>query len=204
MNVNLYSALGSHKVLSMPLYSDCFILAQAKFFFFLSFLILRMSHLLSDQLPGEHTGLSIHLMCCSASLYPQYGGRPYSNCPHMFFYVCQSNRHVDIHLSLFNGLGHSGEVAFSHVSVLSLAGLELLTQWWAAWWGVTSSNILTYSAMSYCWMYEESILELIFYSVYLYIHPYIRLLRCALNISWKDHATNEELYDNIPKISQKI
>ena len=30
-----------------------------------------------------------------------------------------------------------------------------------------------------------------------------QLLRCALNISWKDHVTNEELYDNIPKISQK-
>ena len=33
---------------------------------------------------------------------------------------------------------------------------------------------------------------------------YTWLLRWALNISWKDHVTNEELYDNIPKISQKI
>ena len=33
---------------------------------------------------------------------------------------------------------------------------------------------------------------------------YTQLLRCTLNISWKDHVTNEELYDNIPKISQKI
>ena len=33
---------------------------------------------------------------------------------------------------------------------------------------------------------------------------YIRLLRYAFNISWNDHVTNEELYDNIPKMSQKI
>ena len=33
---------------------------------------------------------------------------------------------------------------------------------------------------------------------------YTLLLRCALNISWKDHVTNEELYDNILRISQKI
>ena len=33
---------------------------------------------------------------------------------------------------------------------------------------------------------------------------YTQLLRCTLNISWRKHVTNEELYDNIPKISQKI
>ena len=33
---------------------------------------------------------------------------------------------------------------------------------------------------------------------------YTQLLRCTLNISWKDLVTNKELYVNIPKISQKI
>ena len=33
---------------------------------------------------------------------------------------------------------------------------------------------------------------------------YTRLLRAALNISWKSHTTNEELYGNIPHVSQTI
>ena len=33
---------------------------------------------------------------------------------------------------------------------------------------------------------------------------YTRMLRCALNISWKSHTTNEVLYGNIPKLSETI
>ena len=33
---------------------------------------------------------------------------------------------------------------------------------------------------------------------------YTRMLRCALNISWKSHTTNEVLYSNIPKLSEAI
>ena len=33
---------------------------------------------------------------------------------------------------------------------------------------------------------------------------YTRMLRAALNVSWKEHMTNEELYGNTPPISQTI
>ena len=33
---------------------------------------------------------------------------------------------------------------------------------------------------------------------------YTRMLRAALNVSWKEHMTNEELYGNIPPLSQTI
>ena len=33
---------------------------------------------------------------------------------------------------------------------------------------------------------------------------YTRMLRMALNISWKQHITNEDLYGDLPKISAKI
>ena len=33
---------------------------------------------------------------------------------------------------------------------------------------------------------------------------YTRMLRMALNVSWRQHLTNEELYGNLPKISDKI
>ena len=33
---------------------------------------------------------------------------------------------------------------------------------------------------------------------------YTRLLRSALNISWKERITNEQLYGNLPKVSEKI
>ena len=33
---------------------------------------------------------------------------------------------------------------------------------------------------------------------------YTRLLRSALNISWKAHITNEQLYVDLPKVSDKI
>ena len=33
---------------------------------------------------------------------------------------------------------------------------------------------------------------------------YTRLLRSALNISWKAHVTNEQLYGDLPKVSDKI
>ena len=33
---------------------------------------------------------------------------------------------------------------------------------------------------------------------------YIRLLRCVLNIHWKQHITNAELYVDMPKITKKI
>ena len=33
---------------------------------------------------------------------------------------------------------------------------------------------------------------------------YTRMLRTVLNVSWKQHMTNEELYGNLPKISQRI
>ena len=33
---------------------------------------------------------------------------------------------------------------------------------------------------------------------------YTRLLRSALNISWRDHITNKELYGSLPKVSLKI
>ena len=33
---------------------------------------------------------------------------------------------------------------------------------------------------------------------------YTRMLRTVLNVNWKQHMTNAELYDNLPKISQKI
>ena len=33
---------------------------------------------------------------------------------------------------------------------------------------------------------------------------YTRMLRVALNKSWRDHPTNKELYGNIPKISSSI
>ena len=33
---------------------------------------------------------------------------------------------------------------------------------------------------------------------------YKRMLRTVLNVSWKQHMTNKELYDNHPKISQRI
>ena len=31
---------------------------------------------------------------------------------------------------------------------------------------------------------------------------YTRMLRCALNISWKSHTTNEVLYGSIPRLSE--
>ena len=31
-----------------------------------------------------------------------------------------------------------------------------------------------------------------------------RLLRFALDISWKDHVTNEKLYAGLPKLSDKL
>ena len=33
---------------------------------------------------------------------------------------------------------------------------------------------------------------------------YTRMLRSALNVSWRDHVTNEELYGHLPKLSSKI
>ena len=33
---------------------------------------------------------------------------------------------------------------------------------------------------------------------------YTRMLRMALNVSWKDHKTNEELYGGLPKVSARI
>ena len=33
---------------------------------------------------------------------------------------------------------------------------------------------------------------------------YTRLLRSALNIKWKAHVTNEQLYEDLPKVSDKI
>ena len=33
---------------------------------------------------------------------------------------------------------------------------------------------------------------------------YTWMLRNVLNVNWKQHMTNAELYDNLPKISQKI
>ena len=33
---------------------------------------------------------------------------------------------------------------------------------------------------------------------------YIRMLRTALNISWREHITNEELYGPLPNISTQI
>ena len=64
MNVNLYSTLGSHEVLSMVLYSDWFILAQAQLLSFCHSFILRRSHLLPVQHPGKHTGLPSHVEQC--------------------------------------------------------------------------------------------------------------------------------------------
>ena len=32
----------------------------------------------------------------------------------------------------------------------------------------------------------------------------MRMLRMELNVSWKMHITNEELYKNLPKVSQTI
>ena len=34
--------------------------------------------------------------------------------------------------------------------------------------------------------------------------PYTRLIRAALNASWRQHMTNKELYGNLPKISETI
>ena len=33
---------------------------------------------------------------------------------------------------------------------------------------------------------------------------YTRMLRAAFNISWQDHLTNDELYLNIPRVSEKV
>ena len=33
---------------------------------------------------------------------------------------------------------------------------------------------------------------------------YTRMLRAALNVSWRDHLTNEQLYGGIPKLTEKI
>ena len=33
---------------------------------------------------------------------------------------------------------------------------------------------------------------------------YTRMLRMALNVSWKNHMTNQELYGDLPKVSEKI
>ena len=33
---------------------------------------------------------------------------------------------------------------------------------------------------------------------------YTRLLRKALNVSWRDHQTNEQLYGELPKVTSKI
>ena len=33
---------------------------------------------------------------------------------------------------------------------------------------------------------------------------YTRMLRTVLNVHWKQHMTNAELYDKLPRISQKI
>ena len=65
--MNLHSSLGSHKVLSMVLYSDWFIVVQVWLLSFCHSFILKRSHLLLDQLPGS---LHIcHLILGSASLY---------------------------------------------------------------------------------------------------------------------------------------
>ena len=33
---------------------------------------------------------------------------------------------------------------------------------------------------------------------------YTRLLRSALNVDWRDHVTNEDLYGNLPRLSEKL
>ena len=33
---------------------------------------------------------------------------------------------------------------------------------------------------------------------------YTRMLRMTLNVSWKQHMTNQELYGNLPKVTSKI
>ena len=33
---------------------------------------------------------------------------------------------------------------------------------------------------------------------------YTRMLRMAMNVSWKQHMTNEELYGDLPKVTTKI
>ena len=44
-----------------------------------------------------------------------------------------------------------------------------------------------------------------FYIIYtVNIHLYTRMLRKALNVSWRQHMTNEELYKNLQNVSKKI
>ena len=33
---------------------------------------------------------------------------------------------------------------------------------------------------------------------------YTRMLRMAMNVTWKQHSTNDQLYQNLPRVSQKI
>ena len=33
---------------------------------------------------------------------------------------------------------------------------------------------------------------------------YTRMLRTVLNVSWRDHITDEDLYGHLPKVSSKI
>ena len=75
--------------------------------------LLRWSHHLPSQLPGEHTGLPSHAGAIPHSHLPfrttlihtimlgrqKYGGWECSNGPHMFFYVHQSHRHDSTHPS---------------------------------------------------------------------------------------------------------
>ena len=62
---------------------------------------------------------------------------------HTLLNVHQSHRHDGTHPSLLMSWQHSGEVAFSHVSV----------QWWAAQWGMTSPVCLPTQP---CYLTKES------------------------------------------------
>ena len=99
-------------------------------------LFLRGSQPLTDQLPGEHTGLPSYMRQCLIFVQPfnaalihtlTHGGWACSNDPHMFFYVHQSHRHESTHPSLFISLGVlweplvcSYDISYSRIQQVSI------------------------------------------------------------------------------------
>ena len=126
-----FHTLYNHKILSMALYSDQFILPKAQLFSCHSF-IFRRSHLLPDQLFG--TIQVCHLMWGSASLFLPSEPHIYSfhtlthsylvgrsmvigHIPmvHAFFNVIYHHRHDGTYPSILNELGSTLVRLLSHM-----------------------------------------------------------------------------------------
>ena len=167
--------------------------------------ILRGSHLLPSQLPGEHTGLSshsgtipytylslrttlIHTIMLGRQKYHDWAS---SDSPHMFFY-CTNHIGMIVHTPAFYWVWyHSGKVV-AHTLPKCVTGLsgssriQTLNFWSKSWYSypldlfihIDTHTCLTTDSNTYINTYiHEYIHTHIHMCIYVYIHKYIHAHR---------------------------